>query len=117
MLEYINDPNDIKQIQPEDYKLLAKDICRFLLRNVSRTGGHLASNLGIVELTMALHLVLDFPKDQLIFDVGHQSYVHKILTGRKNGFENLRQFHGMSGFPKRKESACDAFDTGPDYLP
>ena len=91
MLEYINDPNDIKQIQPEDYKLLAKDIRRFLLRNVSRTGGHLASNLGIVELTMALHLVLDFPKDQLIFDVGHQSYVHKILTGRKNGFENLRQ--------------------------
>ena len=112
MLEYINDPNDIKQIQPEDYKLLAKDIRRFLLRNVSRTGGHLASNLGIVELTMALHLVLDFPKDQLIFDVGHQSYVHKILTGRKNGFENLRQFHGMSGFPKRKESQCDAFDTG-----
>ena len=112
MLEYINDPNDIKQIQPEDYKLLAKDIRRFLLRNVSRTGGHLASNLGIVELTMALHLVLDFPKDQLIFDVGHQSYVHKILTGRKNGFENLRQFHGMSGFPKRKESDCDAFHSG-----
>ena len=112
MLEYINDPNDIKQIQPEDYKLLAKDIRRFLLRNVSRTGGHLASNLGIVELTMALHLVLDFPKDQLIFDVGHQSYVHKILTGRKNEFENLRQFHGMSGFPKRKESDCDAFHSG-----
>ena len=112
MLEYINDPNDIKQIQPEDYKLLAKDIRRFLLRNVSRTGGHLASNLGIVELTMALHLVLDFPKDQLIFDVGHQSYVHKILTGRKNGFENLRQFHGMSGFPKKKESDCDAFHSG-----
>ena len=112
MLEYINDPNDIKQIQPEDYKLLAKDIRRFLLRNVSRTGGHLASNLGIVELTMALHLVLDFPKDQLIFDVGHQSYVHKILTGRKNGFENLRQFHGMSGFQKRKESDCDAFHSG-----
>ena len=104
MLEYINDPNDIKRIQPEDYKLLAKDIRHFLLKNVSRTGGHLASNLGIVELTMALHLVLDFPKDQLIFDVGHQSYVHKILTGRKSGFQNLRQFHGMSGFPKRKES-------------
>lgn len=107
MLEYINDPNDIKRIQPEDYKLLAKDIRRFLLKNVSRTGGHLASNLGIVELTMALHLVLDFPKDQLIFDVGHQSYVHKILTGRKDGFQNLRQFHGMSGFPKRKESNCE----------
>ena len=112
MLEYINDPNDIKRIQPEDYKLLAKDIRRFLLKNVSRTGGHLASNLGIVELTMALHLVLDFPKDQLIFDVGHQSYVHKILTGRKDGFQNLRQFHGMSGFPKRKESNCDAFHSG-----
>ena len=112
MLEYINDPNDIKQIQPEDYKLLAKDIRRFLLRNVSRTGGHLASNLGIVELTMALHLVLDFPKDQLIFDVGHQSYTHKILTGRKDGFDDLRKYGGMSGFPKRKESACDAFDTG-----
>lgn len=112
MLEYINDPNDIKKIQPEDYKILAKDIRRFLLKNVSRTGGHLASNLGIVGLTMALHLVLDFPKDQLIFDVGHQSYVHKILTGRKAGFENLRQFHGMSGFPKRKESDCDAFHSG-----
>ena len=112
MLEYINDPNDIKQIQPEDYKLLAKDIRRFLLRNVSRTGGHLASNLGIVELTMALHLVLDFPKDQLIFDVGHQSYTHKILTGRKREFEHLRQLDGISGFPKRSESDCDAFDTG-----
>ena len=112
MLEYINDPNDIKQIQPEDYKLLAKDIRRFLLRNVSRTGGHLASNLGIVELTMALHLVLDFPKDQLIFDVGHQSYTHKLLTGRKAGFDELRKYGGMSGFPKRHESDCDCFDTG-----
>lgn len=112
MLEYINKPNDIKQIQPEDYRILAKEIRRFLLKNVSRTGGHLASNLGIVELTMALHLVLDFPKDQLIFDVGHQSYVHKILTGRKEGFGALRQFGGMSGFPKRKESVCDAFHSG-----
>lgn len=112
MLEYIKEPNDIKSIQPEDYRTLAKEIRRFLLKNVSRTGGHLASNLGIVELTMALHLVLDFPKDQLIFDVGHQSYVHKILTGRKEGFEHLRQFGGMSGFPKRKESNCDAFHSG-----
>ena len=78
MLEYINDPNDIKRIQPEDYKLLAKDIRRFLLKNVSRTGGHLASNLGIVELTMALHLVLDFPKDQLIFDVGQDVYKRQV---------------------------------------
>lgn len=112
MLEKINQPNDIKKINPDDYRVLAKEIRRFLLQNVSKTGGHLASNLGIVELTMALHLVLDFPKDQLIFDVGHQSYVHKILTGRKDGFKNLRQFHGMSGFPKRKESNCDAFHSG-----
>lgn len=112
MLEKINQPNDIKNIRPEDYRILAKDIRRFLLQNVSKTGGHLASNLGIVELTMALHLVMDFPKDRLIFDVGHQSYVHKILTGRKEGFKNLRQFHGMSGFPKRKESDCDAFHSG-----
>lgn len=112
MLEYIKEPNDIKSIQPEDYRALAREIRRFLLKNVSRTGGHLASNLGIVELTMALHLVLDFPKDQLIFDVGHQSYVHKILTGRKEGFKHLRQFGGMSGFPKRKESDCDAFHSG-----
>lgn len=112
MLEKINKANDIKQISEKDYPVLAKDIRRFLIKHVSKTGGHLASNLGIVELTMALHLVLDFPKDQLIFDVGHQSYVHKILTGRKDGFKNLRQFHGMSGFPKRKESACDAFHSG-----
>ncbi|MDO4941528.1 MAG: 1-deoxy-D-xylulose-5-phosphate synthase [Lachnospiraceae bacterium] len=112
MLEKINKANDIKKIAPEDYAGLAKDIRRFLLKHVSKTGGHLASNLGIVELTMALHLVLDFPKDQLIFDVGHQSYVHKILTGRKDGFEHLRQFGGMSGFPKRKESNCDAFHSG-----
>lgn len=112
MLEKINQPNDIKKINPDDYRILAKEIRRFLLQNVSKTGGHLASNLGIVELTMALHLVLDFPKDQLIFDVGHQSYVHKILTGRKDGFKNLRQFHGMSGFPKRRESNCDAFHSG-----
>lgn len=112
MLEKINQPNDIKKINPDDFRILAKEIRRFLLQNVSKTGGHLASNLGIVELTMALHLVLDFPKDQLIFDVGHQSYVHKILTGRKDGFKNLRQFHGMSGFPKRRESNCDAFHSG-----
>lgn len=112
MLEKINKANDIKQISETDYPALAKDIRRFLVKHVSKTGGHLASNLGVVELTMALHLVLDFPKDKLIFDVGHQSYVHKILTGRKSGFKNLRQFRGMSGFPKRKESDCDAFHSG-----
>lgn len=112
MLEQIKHTNDIKNINPKDYRLLAKEIRKFLLLNVSRTGGHLASNLGAVELTMALHLTMDFPKDQLVFDVGHQSYVHKILTGRMEGFKSLRQYGGMSGFPKRTESDCDAFHSG-----
>ncbi|MBR4341663.1 MAG: 1-deoxy-D-xylulose-5-phosphate synthase [Lachnospiraceae bacterium] len=112
ILDLINEPNDIKKIPEEDYRELAKEIRRFLIKKVSNTGGHLASNLGTVELTMALHLFLDFPEDKLIFDVGHQSYTHKLLTGRKNGFDNLRQFGGMSGFPNRKESPCDAFNTG-----
>lgn len=112
LLEQINQPNDIKKINPKEYKKLAKEVRGFLVRSVSKTGGHLAANLGAVELTMALHLAMDFPKDKLIFDVGHQSYTHKILTGRKNEFATLRQFNGLSGFPKRGESDCDAFDTG-----
>ena len=112
ILDRSNQPNDIKTISPTQYNRLAKEIRHFLLHRVSEHGGHLASNLGAVELTMALHLFLDFPKDKLIWDVGHQAYVHKILTGRKNGFFTLREYEGMSGFPKRKESACDAFDTG-----
>lgn len=112
ILDQINEPNDIKNIPEEDYRELAREIRKFLIRKVSNTGGHLASNLGTVELTMALHLFLSFPEDKLIFDVGHQSYTHKLLTGRKNGFDNLRQFGGMSGFPNRKESPCDAFNTG-----
>ncbi|MGN0438816.1 MAG: 1-deoxy-D-xylulose-5-phosphate synthase [Lachnospiraceae bacterium] len=108
----IKQPNDIKQFDVEDWEPLAEEIRAFLLNNVSKTGGHLASNLGCVELTMALHLVLDLPKDKIIWDVGHQSYTHKILTGRKEGFQNLRQLGGMSGFPKRKESDTDVFDTG-----
>lgn len=112
LLDNINKPNDIKKISSEDYGRLAKEIRSFLVSKISRTGGHLASNLGTVELTMALHLFLDLPKDKLIWDVGHQSYTHKILTGRKDEFESLRQFSGMSGFPKRSESDCDAFDTG-----
>ena len=112
VLDRIKQPNDIKEISPSQYGRLAKEIRHFLLHKVSATGGHLASNLGAVELTMALHLFLDFPKDKLIWDVGHQAYVHKILTGRKEGFEHLREYQGMSGFPKRKESDCDAFDTG-----
>ena len=112
ILDRINKPNDIKEVSPAQYNRLAKEIRHFLLHRVSEHGGHLASNLGAVELTMALHLFLDFPKDKLIWDVGHQAYVHKILTGRKEGFFSLREYEGMSGFPKRKESECDAFDTG-----
>ena len=112
LLEQIEKANDIKQIKKEDYGLLAEEIRHFLIEKISVTGGHLGSNLGAVELTMALHLSLDLPEDKLIWDVGHQSYTHKLLTGRRDGFENLRKFHGMSGFPKRKESDCDCFDTG-----
>ncbi len=112
ILEKINKPNDIKKLEPIEYNQLAKEIREFLIDNISKTGGHLASNLGVVELTMALHLVFNLPQDKLIWDVGHQAYTHKILTGRKNQFEGLRKFGGMSGFPKRNESNYDAFDTG-----
>ena len=112
LLEQINQPNDIKKINKKDYTKLAKEIRGFLVRSISKTGGHLASNLGAVELTMALHLAMDFPKDKLIFDVGHQAYTHKILTGRRKAFSTLRAYEGLSGFPKRRESECDAFDTG-----
>ena len=112
LLEQIAQTNDIKQIAPEDYGVLAEEIRQFLIQTISVTGGHLGSNLGAVELTMALHLFLNLPEDKLIWDVGHQSYTHKILTGRRDGFVNLRKFGGMSGFPKRKESDCDCFDTG-----
>ncbi|MBE5964579.1 MAG: 1-deoxy-D-xylulose-5-phosphate synthase [Lachnospira sp.] len=112
LLDRINNPNDIKKLNKEDYQDLAAEIRQFLVESVSKTGGHLASNLGVVELTMALHLAFDLPNDKLIFDVGHQSYIHKILTGRKDEFATLRKFEGMSGFPKRNESEYDAFDTG-----
>lgn len=112
LLELIQNANDIKKIDPKDYPLLAQEIREFLIESISVTGGHLGSNLGAVELTMALHIALDLPEDKIIWDVGHQSYTHKLLTGRREGFASLRQFHGMSGFPKRKESDCDAFDTG-----
>ncbi len=112
LLEEINRTGDIRNIDPRRYDELAKEIRQFLIEKVSVTGGHLASNLGVVELTMALHTVFDFEQDKIIWDVGHQSYVHKILTGRKEGFDQLRQFHGMSGFPKREESETDSFDTG-----
>ena len=112
LLEKIEQANDIKQIAESDYSVLAQEIREFLIQSISETGGHLGSNLGAVELTMALHLFLNLPEDKIIWDVGHQSYTHKILTGRRDGFVNLRKFGGMSGFPKRKESECDCFDTG-----
>lgn len=112
LLDSINQANDIQKIPEQDYARLAEEIRGFLIQNVSRTGGHLASNLGVVELTMALHLFMDFPQDKLVWDVGHQAYIHKLLTGRKNMFSSLRQIDGLSGFPKLEESECDAFDTG-----
>ncbi len=111
-LEQIKQANDIKNIPETALPDLAGEIRDFLIRTISVTGGHLGSNLGAVELTMALHLSLDLPNDEIIWDVGHQSYTHKILTGRREGFVHLRQYGGMSGFPKRNESDCDAFDTG-----
>ncbi len=112
LLDHIRHTNDIKQVHPRDYDALAQEIREFLIERVSEHGGHLASNLGVVELTMALHLAFDLEQDALIWDVGHQSYTHKLLTGRREGFDSLREFGGMSGFPKRKESQADAFDTG-----
>ena len=112
ILETIEKENDIKKVAPEKWNLLADEIREFLIEKISVTGGHLGSNLGAVELTMALHLSLDLPEDKIVWDVGHQSYTHKLLTGRRAGFENLRKYGGMSGFPKRKESDCDCFDTG-----
>ena len=112
VLEKIKQENDIKALSQDELFLLADEIREFLIQKISVTGGHLASNLGVVELTMALHLVFDLPKDKIVWDVGHQSYTHKILTGRKAGFDELRKYGGMSGFPKRKESECDCFDTG-----
>ncbi len=112
ILEKIRKPNDIHKIPLADFEPLAEEIRDFLIQSVSRTGGHLASNLGVVELTLALHNVLDFPEDKLIWDVGHQAYIHKILTGRKDEFSNLRKEGGLSGFPKRSESDCDSYDAG-----
>lgn len=112
VLEKIQKENDIKKLTPEELELLKDEIRQFLIESISVTGGHLASNLGVVELTMALHLCFDLPKDKIVWDVGHQSYTHKILTGRKDGFSSLRQYGGMSGFPKTDESNCDCFNTG-----
>ncbi len=112
VLEKLTDTNDIKKLDQEELRLLPGEIRQFLIESLSQTGGHLASNLGVVELTIALHLVFDLPADKIIWDVGHQSYTHKILTGRRDRFGTLRQFGGMSGFPKTEESDCDCFNTG-----
>lgn len=112
ILDSIQKENDIQKIDNKDLPQLAQEIRTFLIEKISENGGHLGSNLGVVELTMAMHLSFHLPEDKMIWDVGHQSYTHKLLTGRKDGFDTLRKYGGMSGFPKRKESACDAFDTG-----
>lgn len=112
LLNRVDSPKDLKRLKMDELKQLAEEIRQFLLEKVSRTGGHLASNLGVVELTIALHYVFNSPFDKVIWDVGHQAYVHKILTGRREQFDTLRQFGGLSGFPKRSESVHDIFDTG-----
>ncbi len=112
MLDQINTSHDVKKLDPEELVSLCQEIREEILSTVSKTGGHLASNLGVVELTAALNFVFDFPKDKIVWDVGHQSYVHKLLTGRKDRFHTLRQYEGISGFPKRDESPYDAFDSG-----
>lgn len=112
LLEKIQGPQDVKNLSSEEQNLLAEEIRHFLVEKISVTGGHLASNLGVVELTIALFLAFDLPEDKIIWDVGHQSYTHKILSGRREMFDELRKYGGISGFPKRKESPFDAFDTG-----
>ena len=112
ILESINSPADVKHLSFAQLDILAKEIRQFLINNILVTGGHLASNLGVVELTLAIHKVFDLPKDKLVFDVGHQSYVHKIITGRRDAFSTLRTLGGLSGFPKPDESKYDAFAAG-----
>ena len=112
LLNTINSIEDLKRIPPEDLPTLCEEIRAYMVETVSQTGGHLASSLGAVELIVALHYVFDSPKDKIVFDVGHQAYAHKILTGRKESFRSLRKEGGISGFPKREESEHDAFNTG-----
>ena len=111
-LDELTGPQDLKGLSQEELKELAAEIRREIINTVAHRGGHLASNLGVVELTLAMHRVFHVPEDQIVFDVGHQSYVHKLLTGRYQVFHTLRSFGGISGFPKRCESPCDAFETG-----
>src|SRR4030095_15103803 len=111
LLEQINDPADLRRLDEDQLMQLAHELNDFILRSVSRTGGHLSSNLGTVELTIALHYVFDTPRDRVVWDVGHQTYAHKILTGRREGMSTLRQWNGIAGFPRRVESEYDAFGT------
>ena len=112
MLEQINSAEDVKKLSLKEKKLLAEEIRKYILEVVSENGGHLASNLGVVELTIALHSVFDLPKDKVVWDVGHQTYVHKIITGRREQLKTLRKLKGISGFPKTSESETDCFNTG-----
>ena len=112
ILEKVNSPEDLKKLSRSELSQLCKELRAYLVQSVSQTGGHLASNLGAVELTVAIHRVFDTTKDRLVFDVGHQCYVHKALTGRRELFSTLRQLDGLSGFPKPYESVHDAFIAG-----
>ena len=112
LLGRIQAPGDVKRLQESELPALCEEIRQFLIESVSATGGHLSSNLGVVELTVALHRALDLPQDKILFDVGHQCYTHKLLTGRMAGFAELRQKNGLSGFPNPKESPCDTFIAG-----
>ena len=112
LLDSIESPEDVKKLRESELRVLAKEIRKKILETVTTNGGHLASNLGVVELTIALHRVFDSPKDAIIWDVGHQSYTHKLITGRAGDFDKIRKKGGLSGFPKRSESIHDIFDTG-----
>lgn len=112
MLEKINSPKDLKKLNIEEQKQLAEEIRKYILEIVSENGGHLASNLGVVELTLALHTVFDLPEDKIVWDVGHQTYVHKIITGRREELKTIRKLNGIAGFPKTNESETDCFNTG-----
>ena len=112
LLETIQSPADLKKLAPEQLPQLAEEVREFLLQTVSETGGHLGSNLGAVELTLALHYCFSTPQDKIVWDVGHQAYTHKLLTGRRDSFATQRQYKGISGFPKRSESEHDAFGVG-----
>ena len=112
LMDTINNPQELKKLPPELLPQVAQEIREKIISTVARTGGHLAPSLGVVELTIALHYVFDCPRDKIVWDVGHQAYAHKLLTGRQDRFHTLRQHGGLSGFPKRGESVYDAFDTG-----